>query len=378
MFAQPRPLKTSTATAVRGESHPAGRWLHLPRSRWRRGLFLGVYFLFCWGLVYSGSKLFWKLRAGVPLDETADIWDFFYPELRLSGVHATHPRHNDDRFDVLLLGGSVLESDWGSVAERLEEKLRADVGERFRVYNLSHSAHTSRDSLLKYSQLADGQFELVIVYDGINDVRLNCCPRELFRDDYRHFAWYNSFQKHLDAGSILLPASLVDETLMLNETFRFNPENEALLEEARDIKTTQPLRQNLDEIARAAANRGDKVLFTTFAYFIPENYTQERFDHQSLTYSYRNDGRSCAAELWGKPRYVAAAIDAQNAAIRGLAAERPEVLFVDERELMPEAGHLFADPCHLTDEGSRKFVENLWPAVQRRVGDWRAARRSAK
>ncbi len=334
--------------------------------------------LFCWGLVFAGSKLFWRFRAGVPFNQTAKIWDFYYPELRQSRVKELHPRHDDDRFDILLLGGSVLEPAWGSVTACLEVKLRAEIGERFHIFNLAHSAHTSRDSLLKYSQLADEQFELVIVYDGINDVRLNCCPRAQFRDDYRHYAWYNSLQKHLDAGSIMLPASLLDEAALLSETFAFDPANEALLEEGRDIKTARPLRQNLDEIARVAGNRGDKVLFTTFAYFIPVNYTHDLFKKCELDYSFRTDGRSCDAEMWGKPLYVVAALEAQNAAIRDLAAQHPEVLFVDERELTPEQGRLFVDPCHLTDEGSRQFVENLWPAVKRRLAEWQAARRGAK
>jgi len=352
--------------------------LHLPKSRWRKIVFLAVYGLFCWGLVLAGSKLFWRFRAGVPFDQTAEIWDFYYPELRQSRVKEMHPRHEDDRFDVLLLGGSVLEPTWGSVETCLAEKLRAEVGERFRIFNLGHSAHTSRDSLLKYSQLSDEQFELVIVYDGINDVRLNCCPRALFRDDYRHFAWYNSLHKCLAAGTTMLPFSLLDEAALVNETFRFDPKNEVLLEEGRDIKTPHPFRQNLEEIARLGATRGDKVLLTTFAYYIPANYTLERFRDRTLDYSFRTDGRSSAAEIWGKPQYVVAALEAQNAAIRDLAALHSEVLFVDERELTPEQGRLFADPCHLTDEGSRLFVENLWPAVKRRIDEWQAARRSVK
>lgn len=341
-------------------------------------MFLAVYGLFCWGLVQAGSKLFWRFRAGVPFDQTAEIWDFYYPELRQSRAKELHPRHDDDRFDLLLLGGSVLEPAWGSVEACLAEKLQAEVGAHFRIFNLGHSAHTSRDSLLKYSQLADEQFELVIVYDGINDVRLNCCPRAQFRDDYRHYAWYSSLHKRLAAGSTMLPASLLDEAALVSETFRFDPKDEALLEEGRDVKTARPLRQNLEEIARLAATRDDKVLLTTFAYFIPANYTLERFRDRTLEYSFKKDGRSCEAEMWGKPPYVVAAMEAQNAAIRELAALHPEVFFVDERELTPEHGRLFVDPCHLTDEGSRQFVENLWPAVKRRLDEWQAARRSVK
>lgn len=348
--------------------------IHWPRRPVRRILFVGVYLLFCWGLLFLGAKMFWWWRAGVPFDQTADIWDSYYPELRRSQVRETHPRHNDDRFDLLLLGGSVLEPAWGDIEKRLTEKLQSEVGDHFRIYNLGHAAHTSRDSLLKYSHLPDEQFELVIVYDGINDVRLNCCPRALFRDDYRHFAWYNSFQKRLAAGSMSLPAWLVDEAQLLNETLEFNAENEAMLEEGRDVKTVRPLQRNLEEILGTAAVRGDTMLLTTFAYHIPEEYSRERFESGMLKYGDPKGRRPCAAELWGKPAYVIAAIDAQNAAIRTLAAEHRDAFFVDQRAQMPEDGTLFIDPCHLTDEGCRKFVDNLWPAVKRRIAVWKGSR----
>src|SRR5258708_26275616 len=86
------PAIAQPALATRGR-----RWAHLPRGRWRRFLFLGVYLLFCATLVYAGEKLFWRLYAGVPFSVTADIWDQYYPVLRTSRVQDAHPRHSDDR-----------------------------------------------------------------------------------------------------------------------------------------------------------------------------------------------------------------------------------------------------------------------------------------
>ncbi|MGE5194901.1 MAG: hypothetical protein ACM3U2_20605 [Deltaproteobacteria bacterium] len=364
---------------VSGHQPPrhARRLLHLPRSAVRKALFLGVYLAFCWGVVFLGAKLFWKFRAGVPFDETAFVLDYYFPEIRLSKVKETHPRYDDGFFDVLLLGGSVLEPGWGNVEEELRAKLQGALGDRFRVFNLAHSAHTSRDSLLKYRELAWEQFDLVIVYDGINDVRLNCCPRESFRDDYSHFAWYRSMQKHIDAGTMRQRAGVIEQARVAAETFAFDSSDDALLEEGGDIKTARPFRRNLEEIAWTATGRGDAVLMSTYAYYIPADYTQERFRDRTLDYAFRADGRSCDAETWGKPRYVAAAIDVQNDALRALMEEHPEMLFVDERKAMPEQGRLFVDPCHLTEDGSRQFVDNLWPAVMKRLRAWKGARDAA-
>src|SRR5262249_42013504 len=150
----------------------------------------------------------------------ARVWDMYYPEIRFSKVQQVRPRHADDWFDVLILGGSVVAAGYGEVQEHLSRRLHDAVGGQFRICNLARPAHTSRDSLLKYSRLAGEQFEVVIVYDGINDVPMNCCPREKFRDDYTHFAWYYGFQKKLELGQASLPPDLVEFRVLMTGHLR--------------------------------------------------------------------------------------------------------------------------------------------------------------
>jgi hypothetical protein len=151
-----------------------------------------------------------------------------------------------------------------------------------------------------------------------------------------------------------------------------------MVEYGREIKTDRTLRRNHEEIIRLATARGDVVLLSTYAYDIPGDYTRERFAGRTLVYGDWRGQSGFPAEMWGKPAYVVATLDAQNAAIRALAGENPEVLFVDERELMPAQERLFYDVCHLSDAGSRRFVDNLWPAVGRRLASWKAARAATK
>jgi hypothetical protein len=346
--------------------------MRLPSSRSRRLLFLGVYLFFCWGIAVFGIKLFWKFHAGVPLGETARNWDYFYGDLRSSGLKAAHPSHDDDHFDVLLLGGSVLDPSWGEVEKYLSQKLEGALGRQFRVFNLACPGHTSRDSLLKYSLLDTEQFELVVVYDGINDVRLNCCPRELFRDDYSHCSWYFEIENCVRKGRMAAPSSLADEFRIVHRLIFLNSGVDGtLVEHGREIKTDRTLRQNHAEIIKTAAIRGDTVLLMTFAYDIPENY-DEQIRNGTLNYSAETRRTRCLADGWGQPENVVATLDAQNAAIRALAGEFSDVLFVDQRELLPEQEQFFFDACHLSEEGSRRFVENMWPAVEQRIGSWRA------
>lgn len=365
------PTVSATPSATSGPPRTARCWVHLPRNRWRRILFLALYLSFCVALLYAGEKLFWKLYAGVPFGVTAEIWDQFYPVVRTSGVKDVHPRHDDDRFDVLLLGASAMDPGWGIVNELLAGKLREELGDRFRSFNFARPAHTSRDSLLKYSLLGNEQFDLVIVYDGFNDARLNCASQVEFRDDYSHTAWYRAMNRQLETGSLSFPSEVVKEMI---QTMPLGAIDQKNAEEGRDIKTAVPFRHNIETIVETAALRGDRILLLTYAYDIPAGYTPELFASHSLAYGERVGGTAIGANGWGQPAYVAAAVDAHNAVIRELAAKHDEALFVDQQELIPKQQRLFVDSCHFTDAGCRRFVDNLWPVVAQRIAEWKAAR----
>jgi lysophospholipase L1-like esterase len=338
----------------------ATSWVYLPRRRSRQIAFVAAYLLFCGLLAASFSRLFWRIFAGVPLNQSATVWDFYFGELRSSGVVDATVLRDDESFDVLLLGGSVLEPDWGAVEARLGDVLREECGDDFRIFNLARAAHTSRDSYLKYAALSSKQFDLVIVYEGINDVRMNCCPRGAFRDDYTHCSWYRSFHDCLAAGSMTLREVVLDRR---NEISRGEPLEEHI-DLGDDIQSPRAMRKNLESILETARERGDTVVLQTYAYYIPEDYSRERMVSKSLDYQYYKDKPSCPVEMWGRPQNVKAAIDAQNDEIRKLAACHPELSLVEQHELIPKRGEFFVDPCHLSEAGVRRFVENLAPVVR--------------
>jgi hypothetical protein len=236
------------------------------------------------------------------------------------------------------------------VEQELTSRLRKELGDRFRIFNLSFPAHTSRDSVLKYSRLAEEQFELVVVYDGFNDVRLNCVPRDQFRDDYTHVAWYRALQQQLETGSTRFPFEVAREMF---KTMPLGAIDAALIDEGADIKTERPFRQNIEAIVALAATRGDRLLLLTYAYDIPGDYTAERFAQGELGYGKRAGSTPLSAEMWGHPANVIATIDAHNAVLRLVAEANSGVLFVDQQELIPTQQRLFLDPCHLSDEGCR-------------------------
>ena len=132
------------------------------------------------------SRGYWSLRKDAPFFSPTRY--FYYPELR--DIERIKIDNNDKCFDILLLGGSVLNRNWGNISHLFLEKVTYAKKQKIRVHNLSEPGHTSRDSYFKYRNLFDKKFDLVLIYHGINDLRLNNCPPHIYKADYSHYSWY--------------------------------------------------------------------------------------------------------------------------------------------------------------------------------------------
>ena len=107
-----------------------------------------------------GARLAWKLDRNVPFFQPHRLIEGFYKQL--NDIKAQSIQPDDAYFDVLLLGGSVT-SKFYAIERLLHEKLNYRARRPARIHNASHPAHTSLDSLLKYRELQDQSFDLVIV-----------------------------------------------------------------------------------------------------------------------------------------------------------------------------------------------------------------------
>lgn len=337
-----------------------------PRSWPRRVRFAVLYSAYLVVLCWIGLKVFAWMQYDVPVTRSAnadDVWRLYYAELWKSGVLDSNGSHDDGRFDVLLLGASVLEQ----VAPKLETALRKRYGESVRVYNLALSAHTTRDSANKYRRLRDRTFDLVIVYHGINDSRMNCCREEDYRDDYSHCAWYDSFERKLEAGAI----SFRGVTSNLNRgKIGLGPPDEENLRYSRNVKTGPAFRRNVEAILKLAAAKQTPVLLMTFASHLPADYSRAAFEAGRLDYG--EGHHQLAVEVWGEPAGVKKAIATHNAVIRKLHRDHPQTIFVDMKTHLPESGRIFSDVCHLTPDGCDVFVSRMMPAIEERfpAGDY--------
>jgi GDSL-like Lipase/Acylhydrolase family len=321
--------------------------------------FLGLLLLLLVGGAEIASRIYWSACQGARGAGAAAIWRTFYPEMATSGIDQVAAGHAADSFDVLLLGGSVVYPAFGKINERLESALQDKLGRKVRLVNLSYPGRTSLDSRLKYEYAADKRWDLVLVYHGINDVYLNNCPPGKFRSNYAHayrrYGAQYDLRRHTEVGLFELPFTVTFLAKSLPEHWNLTSapgKNYQMY--GNDIRTPPSFEANLEAIAVAAEKRGDPVVLSTFAYYLPANYSEDAFRAKALDYG----SHSCPARMWGEAPNVARTLDLHNEAVRRV-ADRHGLTLIDQRANMPDGKRYYNDPCHLTDEGCARWVENV-------------------
>lgn len=330
-------------------------------QRWRVLAFLGVALL-CAVSAEVACRTFWYFQYEVPLLSPDRVLYAYSP--KLATLDEIRPAHNDAYFDVLLLGGSVLNPQWGYIEPNLKQRL-LDMGyKNVRLYNLSEPAHTSRDSLLKYRALESSRFDLVIFYHGINDARANNVQPHLYKDNYDHYFWYEIINGLSDAhlnASLALPYTIqyiwhrARQTLRSDEYVEIHIARQDWMHFGSSLRSVNSFKQNIDALLDIAKRRGDRVALMTFAMYVPDNYSLALFQAKSLDYGLH----LTPIEVWGDRYNVESAVSAQNEAVRELAATRKGVYFIDMARIIPQAGMYFDDACHLTREGAYIFADEL-------------------
>lgn len=317
-------------------------------------------------LIEVASRGFWAAGYGVPFFRSEELIHVFYPELK--EMQQTQIHSEDGYFDVLLLGGSVLDDHFGNIEQLLLDKLAEKTKREIRIHNLSHAAHTSLDSYYKYKHLLGRNFDLVLFYHGINEVRANNVPPSLFESDYSHYAWYdrvNELEKHREISLVAFPYTLkwfllaIKQEVGLSTYVSMGRPQEEWLEYGHDIKTKASFEENLTNIIEIAKSRNESVLLMTFAYYVPGDYSEAKFRNRSLDYGFDDSLHPHPIELWGKPENVVAGISAHNAVIEEVAERYTNVTFIDQNRLIPKSGQYFNDICHFTYEGCEAFVDNI-------------------
>jgi len=284
----------------------------------------------------------------------------WYPELR------NLEQYDENGFNVLLLGGSVLTEDWGRVPQSLEEKLKPLLDKDIGIINLAAAAHSSLDSAYKYEWIKDKHFDLIVFYHGINEVRANNVPPGLWKRDYSHYSWYdevNFYFQHpwLHKTGLVLPYFVKHLLVQLDRKVinrdRYVPEHTPRPEwlgYGDDIKTRESFRDNLQKVIATAGVRGEPLLVMTYAYYLPESGKYE-------------EGSSFEKfiEVWGEQKNIILGVRAHNEVIRELASQG-SFIFLDQERMINNNKISFSDICHFSHKGSEAFAENIVDEVKRR------------
>lgn len=344
-----------------------------PSSR-RRLLFILLWLVFMAVLIEGTSRFFWANHLHASITNLGDPETAFYPELY--HVLHVHPSSHDSIIDVLLLGGSTVSTDFGSVPQALAERLTQATNRKVQVFSLGRPAHTSRDSYYKYRALSGVRFDAVVLYDGFNELRANNAPPAMFRDDYTHFAWYHLVQDVLDRHALTPLATPYTITFALRNLRErlaelhgtrtmvdMDAPDTAWTRYGTDIRTAGPLRRNMEAILDLARQRQEPAIIMTFAAWFAPGYSYERMKAGRLAYTTHRT----PLELWGRPDALVAGLAVHNAAIRALHADRPDVGFVDMASAIPGERRYWNDACHLTVEGADRFADALVPAILARI-----------
>jgi hypothetical protein len=246
---------------------------------------------------------------------------------------------------ILTLGESSLFNR--RMTERIRNRLQRTSNARIEIVGAALRAHTTRASVLKYEHLRGYDFDWVLIYHGINDLWANRAPREAFREDYSHLdAWYRR-------------NFWLDRCVLCRFVYNAVSRRPVYADESPSHDASAiPFERNLSTLVERVHLDGATPVLMTFAWSIPPNYTYEAFAAHRIGYNNPTSYDRWPVELWGSPEYVRRSLDARNRIVRRL-AERRSVPLLDQERLMGKELRWFGDVCHLSDEGTDRFIENI-------------------
>ena len=258
-----------------------------------------------------------------------------------------------------MLGASQLHDMSRDITRTLNDRLGRPVV----VHDLARPANSTRDALWKY-RYVKRPLDLVIIYEGFNEVFANNISATDFREDYSHYAFYDDLRlvehplcRHSELCFAIGSAYHVARDAVLGRV-KIPPlqPRADLTRFGGELKTPASVRKNVSAILALARKRRQRVVLMTYAYL-----AAPRFSLRDKPPDVRRV--KFPIEIWGQPEHVVAAIDAHNRVLRELAQENPEVAFVDLAARIPKEERYFGDVCHFTTLGVEAYLSALVEAI---------------
>lgn len=306
-----------------------------------------------------------------------DLYYKYYPELKKTKKYA----YDTDKKNILILGGSVVSND--SSAYPINDSIWVSTtycnfndlldSSKFNVLSLARSAHNSLDSKIKYSLLKNIKFDYVFIYHGLNDNRANNTFANHFDKNYRHIEFYddlfviNSFPKKPFLATLFLPRWIIHKTSKKNKNYipkelfwgLLKGEPEESVKEGRDIKSAITFLENYKTMKELADKRHQKMIVSTYAWYIAKDYTLEKFKAQSLDY----DQQIYPIELYGLPKNIKKGLIKHNSLLKEFSNENTDIIFFDFNTQIEKSSKYFNDICHFNDAGCTKLSNRLTEVI---------------
>src|SRR5581483_10882723 len=101
----------------------------VPRTTFKKKLFrLGIWLLLLLLWLELVCRVFWWYERKASVFSTNILWQSYYPQMLSTGVLDTSIRNDDETFDVLILGGSVISDGFGTIGTHLGQALQERLG----------------------------------------------------------------------------------------------------------------------------------------------------------------------------------------------------------------------------------------------------------
>lgn len=276
---------------------------------------------------------------------------------------------------VLVLGSSTMFNR--HMGERLKAALQQKTGKKIELLDAGIRSHTTRADVVKLQLLAPYQWDVVLFYNGINDLWANHVLPEDFQSDYRQLdPWYrrnalldNSLLARYVYNSFYWQLRAVNKKLGQP----FFPDYQFVFPKkpyinAAGFDSLPAFAANLEQIIAISRSIGATPVLMTFAFHLPDNYSRQAFLEKKLDYSNPDNYDSRDVYNWGPPDYVREGLSRQNAIIREVAkkevAKKQDVLLIDIDAQMSGQGRWFGDVCHFNDAGVDVFTALVAEALQ--------------
>lgn len=309
-------------------------------------------------LVYIGAEKYYYATREYP----------FHPFLQLAPASFENmPKEKPtDTIRIIALGGSTTDQSWLSERDRytthLQVLLEKQNGMHVEVLNGGRDWYTSAHMLIAYALYAsDWNPDIVLVFEGINDLYRSCSPARFaagaYRSDYGHFygpavrafrppTFESRFFSEISRRWFSLTRFDYKE---IDEPVSFFPSIEAF-------------RRNLTKLARLTRADGRTIVFATQPFFYKDRMTDQEKNMLwfGRKFCLREDG------TYPSPLSLKAAMEAFNAAIKEVAMAE-KIPLVDFAEAIPQNIDYFRDDVHLTAKGAARMAELMAEALNARI-----------